>query len=66
MEVKNLPANASDTGSIPEWGRSPGEGNGNPVIFAWKSYGQKAGKLQSLGLQKELGHNLATKQQKQI
>ena len=27
--VKNPPANAGDTGSIPGWGRSPGEGNGN-------------------------------------
>ena len=26
--VKNLPANAGDPGSIPELGRSPGEGNG--------------------------------------
>ena len=24
-------ANAGDTGSIPELGRSPGEGNGNPL-----------------------------------
>ena len=23
--------NAGDTGSIPGWGRSPGEGNGNPL-----------------------------------
>ena len=29
--VKNLPANAGDTGSIPGEGRSPGEGNGNPL-----------------------------------
>ena len=32
--VKNLPANAGDTrnsGSIPGPGRSPGEGNGNPL-----------------------------------
>ena len=32
--VKNLPASARDTrdaGSIPELGRSPGEGNGNPL-----------------------------------
>ena len=29
--VKNLPANAGDTGSIPWWGRSPGEGNDNPL-----------------------------------
>ena len=27
--VKNPPANAGDTGSIPELGKSPGEGNGN-------------------------------------
>ena len=29
--VKNLPANTGDTGSIPESGRSPGEGNGDPL-----------------------------------
>ena len=29
--VKNLPANAGDAGSIPESGRSPEEGNGNPL-----------------------------------
>ena len=29
--VKNLPANAGDMGLIPGSGRSPGEGNGNPV-----------------------------------
>ena len=29
--VKNPPANAGDTGSIPEFGISPGEGNGNPL-----------------------------------
>jgi len=45
-------ANAGDTGSIPAWGRSPGEGNGNPVFLPGKSYGQKAGRLQSLGLQR--------------
>ena len=28
---KNPPANAGDTGSIPGSGRSPGEGNGNPL-----------------------------------
>ena len=28
--AKNLPANAGDLGSIPDPGRSPGEGNGNP------------------------------------
>ena len=32
--VKNPPANAGDVGSIPGLGRSPGEGNGNPVQYA--------------------------------
>ena len=32
--VKNLPANAGDAGSVPELGRSPGEGNGNPLQYS--------------------------------
>ena len=35
--VKNLPANAGDarnSGSIPGLGRSPGEGNGNPLQYS--------------------------------
>ena len=32
--VKNLPANAGDTHSIPGSGRSPGEGNGNPLQYS--------------------------------
>ena len=31
--VKNLPANAGDTGSIPGSGRSLREGNGNPLQY---------------------------------
>ena len=31
--VKNLPANAGDTCSIPGLGRSPGEGNGNVLQY---------------------------------
>ena len=37
LVVKNLPANAGDVrgaGSIPGWGRSPGEGNGNPLQYS--------------------------------
>ena len=36
--VKNPPANAGDTGSIFGSGRSPGEGNGNPLQYscAWE------------------------------
>ena len=32
--VKNPPANAGDTSSIPGWGRSPGEGDGNPLRYS--------------------------------
>ena len=31
---KNLPANVRDAGSIPGSGRSPGEGNGNPLQYS--------------------------------
>ena len=34
--VKNLPANARDADSIPGWGRSPGEENGNPLQYSWE------------------------------
>ena len=37
LAVKNLPANAGfarDVGSIPGLGRSPGEGNGNPLQYS--------------------------------
>ena len=33
--VKNPPANAGDWGSIPGSGRSPGEGNGNPLQYSY-------------------------------
>ena len=37
LVVKNLPADAGDirdVGSIPGSGRSPGEGNGNPLQYS--------------------------------
>jgi len=44
--VKNLPANTEDIrdmGLIPGLGRSPGEGNGNPLPFLPKeSHGQRS------------------------
>ena len=36
LVVKNLPANAGnvrDLGSVPGWGKSPGEGTGNPLQY---------------------------------
>jgi len=32
--VKNPPGNAEGTGSTPELGRSPGEGNGNTLQYS--------------------------------
>ena len=32
--VKNPPAKAEDAGSVPGRGRSPGEGNGNPLQYS--------------------------------
>ena len=34
LGVKNPPASAGDTGSIPGSGRSPGEGKGNPLQYS--------------------------------
>ena len=41
--VKNLPAEL-ETSSIPGSGRSPGEGNGNPLQYSWPGefHGQKS------------------------
>ena len=42
--VKNPPANAGDTVSIPRLGRSPGGENGNLLQYYWpgKSHGQSS------------------------
>ena len=52
--VKDPPANARDTGSIPGLGRSPGEGNGNPIrVLAWEiPWTEEPGELQSTGSQR--------------
>ena len=34
-EVKASASNAGDPGLIPGLGRSPGEGNGNPLQYSW-------------------------------
>ena len=34
LEVKASASNAGDLGSIPGTGRSPGEGNGNPLQYS--------------------------------
>ena len=47
--------NVGDLGLIPRSGRSPGEGNDNP-LYAWKiPWTKKPGRLQSIELQR-FGH----------
>ena len=41
--VKNPPTNAGHTGSIPGSGRSPGEGNGNPLQYSYLGYSMDRG-----------------------
>ena len=52
--VKTPPAKAGDMGLIPGLGRSPGEGNVNPLsILGWRiPWTEKPGMLQFMGLQR--------------
>ena len=63
-EVKNPPANAGGVGLISGPGRSPGEGNGNPLQYSCLGNPMDSGDRQAavLGSQR-VRHNLATKQQ---
>ena len=49
---------ARDLDLVPEWGRSPGEGNGNLFQYCCPKnpMGRGAGRLESMGLQR-VGHN---------
>ena len=55
---KESACNEGDPGSIPRSGRSPGEGNGNPLLFLpGESHGQRSlAGLQSMGSQR-VGHD---------
>ena len=59
--VKNVPASAGDGGLIPGLGKSPGGGNGNPLLFE-KSHEQRSLVGYSLWGCKRVGHDLTTKQ----
>ena len=54
--VKNLPANAEEPGSISGSGRSPREGNGNPLenycLEGPMDRGEESDGLQSMGPQR--------------
>ena len=53
--VKNLPSNAGNMGLIPESGRSPGEGNDNPLQYTCleNSMDREAWQATVYGLAKE-------------
>ena len=53
LSSKESAYSAGDTGLIPGLGRSPGEGNGNPLQFlAWKiPWTEEPSGLQSMGSQ---------------
>ena len=59
--VKVSAYNAGDLGSIPGLGRSPGEGNGNPLQYLdWKiPWTEEPGRLQPMG-SRRVGHDWAT------
>ena len=60
--IKNLPSNAEDAGSIPGSGRSPEEGNGNPLQYSCLGNPMDRGVWQATvhGLER-VNHDLATK-----
>ena len=58
--VQNPPANAGDVGSISGSGRSPGEGNGNPLQYFYLRNPIDRGAWY-MGLQR-IRRNLVTKQ----
>ena len=49
---KESACSAGDPGSIPGWGRSPGDGNGNPLQWIRTPWTEEPGRLQSMGLQR--------------
>ena len=55
--VKNLPANAGDAGSIPGSGRSPGEGNGNPLQSSYLENSMDRGAWQATGELQRVRHD---------
>ena len=55
--IKASACNKGDLGLIPGSGRSPGEGNGNPLQYYWKiPRMEEPGRLQSTGSQR-VGHD---------
>ena len=67
LSGKESACNAGDVGLIPGLGRSPGEGNGNPLQYSclWNPVDRGAWQATVLGNLKRVRHDLPTKQQQQ-
>ena len=65
-EVAHLSFNTRDPGSISGSGRSPGEGNGNPLLYSCLGNPVDRGAWLAVGLwgSQRVRHNLVTEQQK--
>ena len=57
--VKNLPANAGDTGLVPESGRAPTVGNGNPFQDSWLGNPTDSGAGYRAWGHKTVGHDIS-------
>ena len=57
-DSKESACSAEDPGSIPGWGRSPGEGNGNPLQYSYlgNPIDKEPGRLWAMGSQR-VRHN---------
>ena len=64
----NPPASAGDEGSVSGSGRSPGEGNGNPLQYLCLQDGKDRGAWRAVvhGGHKRVGYDLSTKQQLKV
>ena len=63
--VRNPPANARYSRSIPGSGRSPGEGNGNPFQYFCLEILYRGARLSPWG-HKRVGQELVTRQQQRV
>ena len=64
--VKNPPAKAVDMGSISGLGRSPGEGNGNPLQYSYlENLMDRGAWWATVHGSQRVRHDLETKQQQQ-
>ena len=65
LRASLVPANAGDADENPGWGRSPGEGNGNPPQYSCLGNPMDRGvwRATTRGSQR-VGHDLVTKQKK--